>query len=231
MNFFKIARRVALGSLFVGASALAQEAVPEVQPAAPAVEAPPPCYFKDRPCKSSNFVFAFEAGGGAFVEGHPFAFGKGTGSGTSPGPAWGVRVGYEFTRWFAIEAHYSGTMNLINKDYSPAGPARLVTNALLAELRFTAPTPYIQPYLFFGGGLYGTSTAGDTYAARTGSSFHSSTEFGLPMGVGFSVPVTEHMALGLEATHHFFLGESFSENEELAGGDLTNFTAVVRFRL
>ena len=227
MNLLKLARRVAVGTLFLGSAAFAQDPVP----AADEVLPPPPCHFRDRPCSFPHLTLAFEAGGGAFVEGHPFAFGAGTGAGTSPGPAWGFRVGWEFMSWLAVDAHYMGSMNLINKPYSPTGPARLVTNAALAELRLTLPLPYIQPYLLSGIGMYGTSIAGSTSEARMGTAFNASTEPGVPMGVGFGIPVSKHVSIGAEVVHHFFLGESFSSDEELGGGDLTLFNAVVRVRL
>lgn len=227
MTFSKIARHVVLAALFTGASALAQDVVP----AATAAEPPPPCQFRDRPCSFPHLTLAVDLGGGAFEEGQPFGFGAGTGSGTSPGPSWGFRVGFEFTKWLAIDAHYVGSSNLINKEFSPTGPARLVTNGALAEIRLTLPLSYFQPYIFGGFGVYGTSISGNTYEARSGTAFHSSTEPGAPMGFGFGIPITDCLSLGAEASYHFFIGEKFSNEEELAGGDLTTFNAVLRMRL
>lgn len=226
MTIRKIATGLALGTLFLGTSVLAQEVEAEtpVQPA-------PPCYFRDRPCNTKpHLALGLDLGGGAFEEGQPFGFGAGTGSGVSPGPAWGIRIGFEFTRWLALDAHYIGSMNLINKQYSPAGPARLVTNGALAELRLTLPISYIQPYLFGGVGYYSTSISG-TYEARTGTAFHTSAEPGFPMGVGFGFPITERLSIGAEAAYHLFIGENFSENEAIEGGDITSFNAMLRIRL
>lgn len=228
MTAFQIARRVVLGTLFIGASALAQDVVLD----APLEEAPPPCQFRDRPCSAfPHLTLAIDVGGGAFEEGQPFGFGAGTGSGTSPGPAWGFRVGVELMSWLAIDAHYMGASSLINKDYSPAGPARLVTNAALAEIRLTLPLRYVQPYIFGGFGVYSTTVSGNTHQARNGTEFQASTEPGAPMGFGISIPITERLNLGAEATYHFFIGEKFSYNEELEGGDVTTFNAVLRMRL
>lgn len=226
MNVYRLARRVALGSLLIGAPVLAQDIVP----AAGEVQPPPPCHFADRPCGNSHLTFDVEFGGGAFVEGHPFAFGAGTGSGTSPGPSWGVRVGWEFMRWLAVDAHYSAGINLINKPYAPTGPVRLITNAATAELRLTLPTPYVQPYILGGIGMYATSVAGTTYEARKGTAFHASSEPGIPLGIGFGIPIAQHVSVGVEAVHHYFLGESFSADEDIEGGDLTVFNAVLRLR-
>ena len=233
MTLHTIARHAVLGSLLLTTTAIAQVAeplTPVVEPLTPAAEPPPPCYFRDRPCSFPHLTLGFEGGVGAFEEGSPFGFGKGTGSGVSPGPSWGFRIGWEFTRWLAVDAHYMGTINLIGKDYSPAGPARLVTNAD-AEVRLTLPLSYVQPYLFVGAGIYGTSISGATAEARLGTAFNGSTEPGVPMGVGVGIPITEQFSIGAEATYHFFIGEKFSADEDIAGGDVTTFNAVLRVRI
>ncbi len=199
--------------MFIGATAFANEG---------------DCRFRDRPCAFPNLTLSFEAGANAFVDGNPFGFGRGAGAGTSPGPTWGFRVGWEFMKWFAVDAHYIGAINLINRDYAPNGSARLVTNAALAEARFTFPLHYVQPYLFAGVGVYGTSVAG----RRDGTAFHDRADFGLPMGAGAGVPITNHLTIGAEVAHHSFIGSNFSADDVLgSNGDLTTFNAVLRIRL
>jgi hypothetical protein len=53
------------------------------------------------------------------------------------------------------------------------------------------------------------------------------------MGVGLDVPLTWHMSLGFEATYHFAIGDSYSAvtANGIGGGDVSTFTAVMRFRL
>lgn len=178
-------------------------------------------------CGRPHLVLGVDAGVSHFNEGGPFGFETGTGSVTETGPAWGLRAGVEFKRWFAIEAHYMGTSNSADDSVSTGGSRGLFTNAIAAELRFTAPTPYVQPYLFFGPGWYSTSVSGSSTTTQlTGSS-----EFGVPIGVGFQVPLPRGLSLGAEMTYHRLFGESFSENEDIGGGEPTSFNAVFRFRL
>ena len=188
---------------------------------------PDSCSYKEGPCSYPHFVFGIDAGVSHFNEGNLFGFGNGTGSVTGLGPAWGLRGGVEIARWFAVEAHYIGMRNPADDSVSTGGHRGLFTNAIAAELRFTVPTPYVQPYLFFGPGYYSTSVSGSsTTTELTGSS-----EFGVPIGVGFQVPLPRGLSLGAEMTYHRFFGESFSKNEDIGGGEPTSFNAVLRFRL
>lgn len=70
-----------------------------------------------------------------------------------------------------------------------------------------------------------------TDAAHQSSTLTNSAECGIPMGVGLEVPVCRNMSVGVEGTFHLLLGESFSTNEEFAGGDPFTTTLVVRGRL
>ncbi len=184
------------------------------------------CSWKGQ-CSYPHLVLGVDAGVSHFNEGNLFGFGTGTGSITGWGPAWGLRGGVEVTRWFAVEAHYIGMSNSADDSVSTGGSRGLFTNAIAAELRFTAPTPYVQPYLFLGPGWYSTSVSGSS----TTTQLISSSEFGVPIGVGFQVPLPRGVSLGAEMTYHRFFGESFSENEDIGGGEPTSFNAVLRFRL
>jgi Outer membrane protein beta-barrel domain len=234
-------------TLLVSSTAFAQEGDPpnppsEARPApeataaseaTPASEARPAseamadaCSWQGR-CAYPHLVFGVDAGVSHFNEGGPFGFKTGTGSITSWGPAWGLRGGVEVTRWFAVEAHYIGTSNHADDSVSVGGSRGLLTNAIAAELRFTLPTPYVQPYFFFGPGWYSTSITGSS----TTTELTRSSEFGVPIGVGFQVPLPRGLTLGAEATYHRLFGESFSENEDIGGGEPTSINAVLRFRL
>lgn len=201
-------------SLLVSSTVLAQEAPPAV------------CSWQG-PCAYPHLVFGIDAGVSHFGEGSPLAFKTGTGSITAWGPAWGLRAGVEVTRWFAVEAHYIGMSNPASDSVSVGGSRSLFTNAIAAELRFTAPTPYVQPYLFLGPAWYSTSITGSS----TTTQLTRSSEFGVPIGIGFQVPLPRGLSLGAEATYHRFFGESLAENEDIGGGDPFSINAVLRFRL
>lgn len=67
--------------------------------------------------------------------------------------------------------------------------------------------------------------------AQAATPLTGSTEFGVPIGLGLSIPITNGVSVGAELTYHRFFGESFSADEEFGGGDLTTMNAVVRGRL
>jgi len=146
---------------------------------------------------------------------------------TSWGPAWGLRAGLEATRWFAIEAHYMGMFNHADDAVSSGGSRGLLTSAIAAELRFTVPTRYVQPYVFFGPGWYSTAVTGSSASTH----LNHSGEFGVPIGVGFQVPLAHGLSLGAEATYHRLFGESFADDEDFEGGDPFTANAALRFHL
>jgi Outer membrane protein beta-barrel domain len=197
------------------------------QPPAPA---PPPavaCSWSKRACAYPHLVLGVDGGVSHFNESNPFGFDTSVGSISSTGPTWGLRIGAEFTPWFAIEAHYIGMSNATDADRSAGVSRHFFSNALVAEFRFTAPIPYIQPYLFVGGGLYSTTLTGSSASTE----LMGSTEFGLPIGVGFSVPLSRGVSVGAEGVYHRLFSESFSDNEEIGGGEPSSASAVLKFRL
>jgi hypothetical protein len=208
-------------SLLASSHALAQD-VSEPPPA----PAPASCTYRGG-CAFPHLVLGVDLGVSHFAEGSPFGFGTGTGSITSLGPSWGLRFGVELASWFAIEAHYVGMTNHADDSVSVGGGRGLFTNAAAAELRFTAPTPYVQPYLFFGAGWYATAVTGSS----TSTQLTQSSELGVPIGVGFQVPLSHGLSLGAEMTYHRLFGESFAEDEEIGGGDPLTIAAALRFRL
>jgi hypothetical protein len=177
-------------------------------------------------------MFGGDLGISVMNEGGPFGFNGGVGTVTSAGPAWGARVGVELFRWLALEARYVGMYNSAQASVSPAGTVGYLTTGGVAVVRFTAPLPFVHPYIFGGAGFYDNSLVGSS-GAKAGSSLLSSSQPGIPMGFGLDVPLTWHVSVGAEATYHFVIGESFSNvtTPDIGGGDFSTFNAVVRFRL
>ena len=162
----------------------------------------------------------------------PFSFGNGIGSVTEAGPSWGVRAGVELLPWLAFEARYVGAYTGLQSSVSPAGALGFLTTAGEIVARFTAPLPYVHPYVLAGVGYYDVALKGGD-AAKAASPLFSSSQVGIPLGVGLDVPLTWHVSLGAEATYHFQLGESFSsvQTNGIDGGDVSTFNLVARVRL
>jgi hypothetical protein len=178
-----------------------------------------------------------DLGVSAMTETSPFGFNKGVGGVTGAGPAWDVRAGVDFVPWLGLEARYVGMYNAAQRSVSPGGDVGFLTTGIEAVVRFTAPTPYVRPYIFAGIAYYDVSLVGSAQAQEA-SSLHSSSQPGIPLGFGFDVPLTWYLSVDLEATYHFQLGESFSDDTTttkggsgIDGGDLSTFNAGVRVRL
>jgi len=186
---------------------------------------------RDRPWDGPRFVFGVDLGVSAMNEHGPFGFGNGVGTVTDAGPAWGLRGGVELLPWLALEAHYVGMYNSATRAVSPLGSVGFLTTAGDAVLRLTLPLPYVQPYILGGIGYYDVALVGPANALP-GSQLFSSYQPGIPMGVGFDVPLSWHVSLGFEATYHYQIGEIYSSNTEggIDGGDISTFNAVMRFR-
>ena len=101
-------------------------------------ELPPPapkCEASQRPCGFPRVMVGVEGGSSLWNEDGPFSTSTGLGASTQPGGSWGVRVGGEFTRWLAVEAHYLGMVNLAQPTFATRGTVHLFTHAALAEIR------------------------------------------------------------------------------------------------
>ena len=172
-------------------------------------------------------TFGGELGLGHFVEGGPFGFDSGTGSVTQTGPVWGLRAGLDFLPWIGIEGRYVGMWNSGNSNASGLG--YVMTGGELV-LRLAVPTPFVRPYIFGGIGYYDFTRVGSD---PTGSSaLVSSSQPGVPMGVGLEVLVTKHISLAVEGTFRFQIGESFApSNDAIDGADQTTLTGVFKFKL
>jgi Outer membrane protein beta-barrel domain len=186
----------------------------------------------DRSSSGLRLMFGLDLGVVKMTESGPFGFGNGVGSVTDAGPSWGVRAGLELLSWLAFEARYVGTYAGLQSSVSPAGTLGFLATAGEVVARFTAPLPYVHPYVLGGVGYYDVSLVGGD-AARAASPLFSSSQPGIPLGFGLDVPLTWHLSLGAEATYHFQLGESFSlvKTNGIDGGDLSTFDLVARIRL
>jgi hypothetical protein len=177
-------------------------------------------------------MLGVDLGISAMNETGPFGFGNGVGTATNAGPAWGARAGVELLSWVALEGRYVGMYNAAQSSVSPTGSLGYLTTGGEGVVRLTAPLPFVHPYVFGGVGYYDNSLLGSA-SARAGSVLHSSSQLGAPMGVGLDVPLTWHLSIGVEATYHFLIHESFSADTTngIDGGDISTFNAVVRARL
>ena len=93
----------------------------------------------------------------------------------------------------------------------------------------TAPTRYVQPYLFFGPGWYWTSVSG---SSQSDAAHPQQRVSGVPIGVGLQVPLGRGVGLGAEATYHRLFGGKPSENDDIGGGDpVFAQRCATRFRL
>ncbi len=198
--------------------------------AAPTASQQKSCGLINHACTGTHVALALEGGASSFNESSPFGFSSGTGSVTKAGPSWGLRVGLEVTRWFAVDAHYSGMNNHASGVGAPNGSVSLLTSGVTGEVRLTAPIPYVQPYFYTGAGMYSTSVTGSD-SAQGRSPLYGSTHLGVPVGLGLSVPISSGISAGAELTYHRFFGEVYANEEEFGGGDMTTMNAVLRARL
>ena len=183
-----------------------------------------PC--RDRPWHGPELELGVAFGVASMVESGPFGFRNGLGSVTNAGPAWSVLAGVELVPWLALEARYLGTYDSASASVSASG-GFLVT-AGTAVVRLTAPLPYVHPYVLGGIGYYDVHFTGPS-----ASVMHSSSQAGIPMGVGVDVPLNYHLSVAAEALYNFQVSESFSDvtTNGIDGGDVTTFDLVLRARL
>ncbi len=186
-----------------------------------------PCTVRHHPCAYPHLVVGLDGGVSHFTESGPFGFDTSVGSITKTGAAWGATVGAQFRPWFALEAHYIGLSNRAVDSVSVGGSRGLLTTAVVGELRFMLPNRYFEPYLLVGAGVYSTSITGSSVTTQ----LTKSTEFGMPLGIGFQVPLSAGVSLGAEGVYHRLFGESFAPNDDIGGGDPVSATLVLRVHL
>jgi hypothetical protein len=183
-----------------------------------------PC--RERPWTGPELELGLAVGVSAMNESGPFGFGNGVGSVTSAGPGWGILAGIELLSWLALEGRYLGTYDSAQSSVSSSGG--YLGSAGTAAIRLTAPLSFVHPYVFGGIGYYDFHFSGPS-----ASVMHSSSQAGIPMGVGVDVPLTYHLSVGAEASYNFQISESFSDVtvNGIDGGDVTRFDLVLRARL
>jgi hypothetical protein len=160
-------------------------------------------------------VGAQNSGGGTTLYGHLGAVSEGSnGEGLKSGSAFGLALEHRLGgRWGVgggIAMHFGELTSTVD------------ATAIVVDVhgRYTWDLARVQPYLTTGAGLYHLSP----------DDFDSSTDFGVPVGGGFDVPLTNRWRVGFNAAHHFVV----SEGPSLGGGDaMTWFTwaAIVGFAL
>jgi hypothetical protein len=181
---------------------------------------------RDRPWTGPELELGVAVGVSAMNESGPFSFHNGVGAVTNAGPAWGVLAGLVILPWLSLEARYLGSYDSADAAVSRSGG--FLGSAGTAVVRLTAPFRYVHPYLFGGVGYYDFAFVGSS-----GSVLHSSSQAGIPMGIGVDVPLNYHLSLGVEASYDFQVGEDFSDvtTNGIDGGDVTRFDLVFRTRL
>jgi hypothetical protein len=183
-----------------------------------------------RPHRRPVLTWGVEGGVGALNEGHPFAFNEGVGAVTNAGGVWGARLGVDVLSWLGFEARYLGGYNGGHGVVNAGGDVAYLLSSGQLVLRLIVPIPYVRPYVFSGIGVYDFHLMGSR-AARAASTLNSTTQAGIPIGIGVEVPLSWHVSFAVEATYHFQFSESFSKIEDISGGDLSTLTGVMRFRL
>jgi Outer membrane protein beta-barrel domain len=183
-----------------------------------------PC--RERAWTGPELELGLAVGVAAMVESGPFGFGNGVGSVTSAGPAWSLVAGVELLPWLALEGRYLGTYDSASASVSSSGG--FLTSAGTVVVRLTAPLPFVHPYVFGGIGYYDIGFTGPS-----ASVLHSSSQAGIPMGIGVDVPLNYHLSVGVEASYNFQLNESYSNvtTNGIDGGDITRFDLIWRARL
>jgi len=172
-------------------------------------------------------TFGAELGLGHYVEGSPFGFDSGTGSVTQTGPVWGLRAGVDFLSWIGVEGRYVGMWN--SGSSRASGLGYVMTGGELV-LRLVVPTPYVRPYVFGGIGYYDFARVGTDVTGA--SALVSSSQPGVPMGVGLEVPIARRWSIAVEGTFRFQIGESFApSNEDIDGADQTTLSGILKLRL
>ena len=97
-------------------------------------------------------------------------------------------------------------------------------------LRLVVPTPYVRPYVFGGIGYYDFARVGTDVTGA--SALVSSSQPGVPMGVGLEVPIARRWSIAVEGTFRFQIGESFApSNEDIDGADQTTLSGILKLRL
>lgn len=148
--------------------------------------------------------------------------------------AWGVRVGYRFSRFFALEAGYIDIGDF-SSEYATTGFVVNQTasvDGVLLNSRFLWPVAQHFQLNASLGMLYHERRS--TYDSTLGSSYEdNASNGGFSFGLGMAVPVNDRFEVGLDYTEYFELTVPFnlSGNPSLnTATDTRVFSLELRFR-
>jgi hypothetical protein len=162
-----------------------------------------------------------EVGLAYWCEHGPWGPNNGVGHALNPGFDGALRGSLELRRWFAIDARlYLGYASAKSE---VAGQAGFLTVGGFAGARFTLPLELLHPYVVVGPGVY--------HVAVTGSgptSLFGATAPGIAGGVGVEIPLPGKVSVGAEYIFHYQIGENYSNNADIAGGDPVTLNAFAQ---
>jgi hypothetical protein len=162
-----------------------------------------------------------EVGLGYWCEHGPWGPNNGVGHALNPGFDGAIRGSLELRRWFAIDARvYLGYASAKSE---VAGQAGFLTVGGFAGARFTLPLELLHPYVVVGPGVY--------HVAVTGSgptSLFGATAPGIAGGIGVEIPLAGKVSVGAEYVFHYQIGENYSNNADIAGGDPVTLNAFAQ---
>jgi hypothetical protein len=171
-----------------------------------AQEAPP------EPARGPIFKLGGEAGLLYWCEHGPWGPNNGVGHAMNPGFDAAFRASLELQRWFAIDARLYLAYASAKSDV--AGNAGFLTVGGFAGVRFTLPLEGVHPYVVFGPGVYGTSVTGSGPTPLYGA-----TAPAIAGGLGVEIPVSGRVSVGAEYLFHYQIGEKYSDDPNIEGGD------------
>jgi hypothetical protein len=89
--------------------------------------------------------------------------------------------------------------------------------------RFTLPLEVVRPYLVVGPGIYSTSVTGSGPTRLYGSTVPA-----LDAGLGVEIPLPGRLSIGAEYVFHYQIGERYSNDPTIEGGDPVTFNAFAQ---
>jgi hypothetical protein len=139
----------------------------------------------------------------------------------NPGFNGALRGALELRPWFAIDSHlYLGYASARN---DVAGHAGFLTVGGSIRARFALPLQYARPYLAIGPGVYSTSVTGSGP-----TSLYGATAPAIDGGLGIEVPLRGGWSIGAEYVFHYEIGEKYSNDASIEGGDPATVNTFVQ---
>ncbi|MCU1278172.1 MAG: hypothetical protein JWM53_1718 [bacterium] len=168
------------------------------------------------PSQGLRLKVGVEWGLAYWCEHGPWGPQNGIGSAMNAGYDGAIRATLELRRWVAVDARTFVAYARAKPDV--AGPVALLTVGGFVAARFTLPFKHAHPYVLAGPAAYSTSVSG------SGSTpLYGATVFGIAAGIGVEVPLPARFSVGAEYMFHYQIGEKYSDNVNIAGGDPTTF--------